>query len=88
MSKVLWLYWILFLIPRIVVWPILWYDMRQRRLGRKADEWHKIDAWLVDKGHVVRTYGYFFWEKKAKICTWCIALWVLFFALITGGYYV
>lgn len=79
------LQWIMFIPLRIMFWPILWYDIRQRRLGKKPDEWHKFDKFLISKDHVVVTYGYWFWEKKAKICWECVILWALFFGGFIGG---
>ncbi len=85
MPKNIWVHRVLTIIPRIVVWPILWYDIRRRRLGKKQDEWHPLDLWLVSHGHVVKTFGYFFWERPKFICWWCLGGWVLFLTLIGIG---
>lgn len=77
MPRVLWIHWIIFLIPRIILWPVLWFDIRMRRTGKRPDEWHPIDQWLVSHGHVVRTWGYFFWERPKGICWWCLFLWTV-----------
>lgn len=75
---------------RILFWPILWWNMRRRRLrilrkgahAIKEDEWSILDRYLVSVGHVVKTFGYFPWEEKARICWPCVVSWINFFLLL------
>lgn len=36
-----------------ILWPIVVYDYRQRRLGYRPDEWHWADRLLLRLGYAV-----------------------------------
>lgn len=94
MINPLWLWgflvWSFFIPLRIILWPRIWLNKRRRRLGLAPAEWIWSDRFLVKRGHVVMTFGYFFWERTDRICWWCLLLWHVFVAFVAymGAQYV
>lgn len=50
----------------LAVWPLIWYDKRQRYLHNKPDEWFWADLFLTGRGIYIMARGRFLWEKRSK----------------------
>lgn len=62
------LQWLAYIPVRAVLWPAIWWDRRQRRFGKKPDEWYWADAFLCSKGHLVTTTGKIMLRARAIKC--------------------